>query len=110
MTENELIYAIVARHGSLLTKRQTTAVIDTMKDIAAKELSAGGEIHLHRFAVLRAQETPARMGRNPRTKEAVEIPAGRRIQFRAGQRLKDDLKAALEAQRQAATAGRRRRG
>ena len=77
------------RHGSLLTKRQTTAVIDTMKDIAARELSAAGEIHFDRFAVLRTQDTPARMGRKPRTEEAMKIPAGRRIQFRPGQRLKD---------------------
>ena len=109
MTENELIYAIRC-HGSLLTKRQTTAVIDTMKDIAAKELSAGGEIHLHRFAVLRAQGNSGPHWPQPANQGGGGDPGRAAIQFRPSLRLKDDLKAALEAQRQAATAGRRRRG
>ncbi len=43
---------------------------------------------LGRFTV---QDTPARMARNPRTGEAVAIPAQRKVKFRPAKALKDVL-------------------
>lgn len=59
--------------------------------VAAAELLAGGGISLPGLGKLKAKVTSSRTGRNPRTGEAITIPAGRKIVFLPGKDSKEAL-------------------
>lgn len=59
--------------------------------VAAAELLAGGEVSLPGLGKLKVKETNARTGSNPRTGEAIEIPAGRKVVFSPGKDFKEAL-------------------
>jgi DNA-binding protein HU-beta len=44
------------------------------------------------FGTFAVSERKARTGRNPKTGEAIEIPASKSAKFKAGKSLKDELK------------------
>ena len=57
--------------------------------VAAAELLAGGEVSLPGLGKLKVRTTNARTGRNPRTGEAIDIPAGRKVVFTPGKDFKE---------------------
>lgn len=83
-------------HESTLVDTRNIAHAETLLkglcDVIAAELLGGGEIPLPSVGKLKVKATPARTGRNPRTGEAVDIPAGRKVVFVAGKELKEALK------------------
>ena len=87
MNKAELI-AVVAEVAGLSKKDSEKAVNATFDAITAA-LEAGEKVSLVGFGAFDVKERAARMGRNPRTKEEVEIPASRVPQFKAGKALKD---------------------
>jgi DNA-binding protein HU-beta len=87
MNKAELI-ATVAEVAGLSKKDSEKAVNATFEAITAA-LEAGEKVSLVGFGAFDVKERAARMGRNPRTKEEVEIPASRVPQFKAGKALKD---------------------
>lgn len=87
MNKTELI-ATVAEVAALSKKDAEKAVNATFDAITAA-LEAGEKVSLVGFGAFDVKERAARMGRNPRTKEEVEIPASRVPQFKAGKALKD---------------------
>ena len=89
MTKVELINFIAEKTG--LTKADATRALDaTMEGIAAG-LKEEGCVKLTGFCTFTAKEKEAKMGRNPRTGEAVEIPARTAVSIKAGSKLKDAL-------------------
>ena len=56
--------------------------------VAAAELLAGGEIPLPGLGKLKVKGTSARTGRNPKTGEVIEVPAGRKVIFAPGKDFK----------------------
>ena len=87
MNKTELI-ATVAEVAALSKKDAEKAVNATFDAITAA-LEAGEKVSLVGFGAFDVKERAARMGRNPRTKEEVEIPATRVPLFKAGKALKD---------------------
>ena len=87
MTKAELITAVAEKTD--LTKKDSekalTAVLNTISDA----LAAGEKVQLIGFGTFDVKERAARTGRNPRTKETIEIPASKIPQFKAGKELKD---------------------
>lgn len=69
------------------------AVLETLGDVAAAELLGGGELPLPGIGKLKSRDVAARKGRNPRTGEILEIPAGKKVVFMPGKELKEALKA-----------------
>lgn len=59
--------------------------------VAAAELLAGGEIPLPGLGKLKVKDTSARTGRNPKTGEVIEVPAGRKVVFTPGKEFKEAL-------------------
>ena len=55
-------------------------------------LAKGEKVQLVGFGTFEAKCREARMGRNPKTKETIEIPATRVPTFKAGKALKDAVK------------------
>ncbi len=89
MNKTELI-ATVAEVAELSKKDAEKAVNATFDAITAA-LEAGEKVSLVGFGAFDVKERAARMGRNPRTKEEVEIPATRVPLFKAGKALKDTV-------------------
>jgi DNA-binding protein HU-beta len=71
-----------------LNKAQAGRALDAVLNSISDALARGEEVHLTGFGNFVVTQTSARTGRNPRTKEAILIPAGKRPAFRPGARLK----------------------
>ena len=83
MNKAELINAMAAESG--LSK------VDSKKAVT-KALSAGDKISLVGFGTFSVAERSARMGINPSTKKAIEIPAKKVAKFKPGAELTDAIK------------------
>jgi len=87
MNKTELI-ALAAENAGM-TKKDAERVINAAIDAITLSLSKGEKVQLSGFGTFEAKEREARVGRNPRTKEAIEIPATRVPSFKASKALKD---------------------
>ena len=87
MNKAELIAAVAEVAG--LSKKDSEKAVNATFDAITAALEAGEKVSLVGFGAFDVKERAARMGRNPRTKEEVEIPASRLPQFKAGKALKD---------------------
>lgn len=87
MNKAELI-AITAENTGL-SKKDTEAVITAALDVITAALAENEKVQLVGFGAFETKSRAARIGRNPRTKEAIEIPASKVPVFKAGKALKD---------------------
>ena len=91
MNKTELVSAMVNQTN--LSKKDVEAVLGSFVDVVTKELKDGGKIQLIGFGTFEVAERAARTGRNPATKETIEIPASKAPRFKAGKALKDAVNA-----------------
>lgn len=56
-----------------------------------KDLSDGESFELYGVGNFKVKDTPERTGRNPRTGEAITIPAGKKVSFKVSKKLKDQI-------------------
>lgn len=89
MNKTELI-AEVAKKSALSKKDAEKAVGATIEAIT-EALAAGDKIQLVGFGSFETKAREARMGRNPKTKEPIQIPASTVPVFKAGKALKDEV-------------------
>ena len=87
MTKVELINAVAAKTG--LTKKDSEKAVNAAFDSITEALAAGEKVQLVGFGAFEVKERNARVGRNPKTKETIEIPASRVASFKVGKALKD---------------------
>jgi integration host factor subunit alpha len=71
-----------------LTAKDCAALVDTFFDTILATLVAGEDVKLSGFGNFTLHEKRARPGRNPKTKEPVEIRARRVVTFKAGPTIK----------------------
>lgn len=90
MTKKELIAKIAEESGH--KKADVEQILDSLGSVAAAELLGGGEVPLSGLGKLKAKESKARVGRNPKTGAPVNIPAKTAVKFSLGKELKDALK------------------
>jgi len=74
--------------GGLSLEKHDT-LLETLCSVIAAELLGGGEVSLPGLGKLKVKETNARAGRNPRTGEVIDIPAGRKVVFAPGKEFKE---------------------
>jgi nucleoid DNA-binding protein len=67
------------------------AVVQQFFDEVIAELAKGNRLEFRDFGVFETKTTPARTAQNPKTLEKVEVPAKRRVVFKAGRLLKQKL-------------------
>lgn len=98
MNKAELIEAVrvqgARNEGHMLdrvTKKTAEAWLDAVCDVIAAELAEGGEVVLPGLGKLKAGSKAARTGRNPKTGEAIEIPAKTVVKFVPAKAFKDAL-------------------
>ena len=87
MNKTELIASVAQSAG--LTKKDTDRVISAAIDAITAALVNGEKVQISGFGTFETKEREARVGRNPHTKEAIEIPATRIPGFKASKALKD---------------------
>ena len=87
MNKTELIAAVAAKTG--LTKKDAERVVNATVDAIAESLVKGDKVQLSGFGIFEVKAREARVGRNPRTKETIQIPATRLPAFKASKALKD---------------------
>ena len=89
MNKPELIASAAEKSG--ISKKDTERVLNAAIDTIIAALSAGERVQLSGFGIFEVKEREARVGRNPRTKETIEIPATRTPAFKASKALKDTV-------------------
>ena len=89
MNKAELISATAEKAG--MSKKDSEKVINALIDTITDTMKKGDKVQLVGFGSFEVKNRPARMGRNPRTKEQIEIPAAKIPQFKAGKALKDTI-------------------
>ena len=87
MNKTELVAAMVNQKN--LAKKDVEAVLNSFMEVVTKELQDGEKVQLVGFGTFEVAERAARTGRNPSTKEVIEIPASKAPKFKAGKALKD---------------------
>ena len=87
MNKAELIDAVA--EGADISKADATRAVDTVVEQITKTLKKGDQVTLVGFGTFAVKERAARTGRNPRTGEAINIPAAKVPGFKAGKALKD---------------------
>jgi DNA-binding protein HU-beta len=87
VNKTELIDAVA--EGADISKAAATRAVDTMLDSISKTLANGDQVTLVGFGTFSVKARAARTGRNPRTGEAIDIPAAKVPGFKAGKALKD---------------------
>ena len=91
MNKTELIAAIAEQAG--ISRKDAEKVLKAFTDVVADELKNGGKVQLVGFGTFEVSERKARDGRNPQTKETIQIPASKAPKFKAGKALKDMVNA-----------------
>ena len=89
MNKQELISAVSARCG--MSKKDTDAMLTATLDAITNALKVGDRVQLMGFGTFEVKHRAARTGRNPQTKEPIEIPETNTVAFKAGKSLKDAL-------------------
>ncbi len=89
MNKTELIAAAAEKAG--LTKKDTERVLNAAIDTITAALVAGDKVQLSGFGIFEVRARDARVGRNPHTKQTIEIPATKVPAFKASKTLKDTI-------------------
>ena len=72
-----------------LTRKDSEVIVDTLFESVIKALRAGDKLEVRGFGSFRVRQRNARVGRNPKTGEKVEVPAKRVPYFKPSKELKD---------------------
>ena len=89
MNKSELIGLVAENSG--LTRKDTERAINAALDAITASLVRGEKVQLSGFGVFETKDRESRIGRNPHTKEAIDIPATRVPTFKASKALKDTV-------------------
>ena len=87
MNKTELIAVAAEQAG--LSKKDTERALAAMLDAITAALASGEKVSLVGFGTFETKSRNARMGRNPKTKEEIRIPASKAPVFKAGKALRE---------------------
>ena len=87
MNKTELIAAMAEQ--AEISRKDAEKALKAFTDVVADELKKGGKVQLVGFGTFEVSERKAREGRNPQTKETIQIAASKAPKFKAGKALKD---------------------
>lgn len=90
INKGDLVDAVSSKTD--LSKKDVTAVIETLLDKVTEELRKGNKVTFTGFGIFKTNKRAARVGRNPQTGAAIKIPAATVPKFTAGKGLKEAVK------------------
>lgn len=88
MTRSDLVEELAARFHQL-TQRDAEYAVKTILDAVGDALERGHRVEIRGFGSFSVNHRPPRLGRNPRTGEAVQIPSKRVPHFKPGKALRE---------------------
>ena len=89
MNKAELIAAVAEKTG--LSKKDTEAVVSATFDTIVAAMAEEEKVQLVGFGSFEVKKRAERIGRNPKTKESITIPASKVPTFKPGKALKDSV-------------------
>ena len=89
MNKQSLVKAVANNTG--LKNADAKAAVEAVFDAITEAAKNGEGTQLVGFGSFEVKERPARTGRNPKTGEAIEIPASKSLTFKAGKAVKEAL-------------------
>ena len=87
MNKEELVQEVAKKAN--VTQKEAAEVLSAWVDTVQKTVAKGKKVTLVGFGTFAVSERAARTGRNPRTGEAIQIPASHVVKISAGSKLKD---------------------
>ncbi len=96
MTKSELIERLIEQHPQLSVKDVELAV-KTMLDHMTEALSDGDRIEIRGFGSFSLHYRAPRIGRNPKTGEAVSLDAKYVPHFKPGKEMRDQVNNSMNA-------------
>ncbi|CAN5407242.1 integration host factor subunit beta [soil metagenome] len=96
MIKSELIEKLAAENTHM-THAEVERVVNVVLGRMTQAMSEGGRVELRGFGAFSVRSRPARAGRNPRTGEAVDVPAKSVPFFKSGKELRERLNASGDA-------------
>ena len=87
MNKTKLVARIAAESG--LSKKDSEKALNASLNAITDALNAGDKVQLVGFGIFDVKERAARIGRNPKTKEAINIPPTKVPRFKPGKALRD---------------------
>lgn len=90
MTKAELVATMADDAG--ITKAAAEKALNSFVGAVSSTLAQGDKVTLVGFGTFSVAERAQREGRNPRTGEAIMIEACKVVKFKAGSKLKEDVK------------------
>ena len=96
MTRSDLIAALAARFPKLVVKDAEISVKEIL-DAIGQSLSRGDRVEIRGFGSFGLNSRPARIGRNPKTGEKVQVPPKYVPHFKAGKDMRDRIDQSVKA-------------
>ena len=90
MTKRDMTKAIADETG--IPQVQAAAIVQRIFDGITETLLSEGRIELRNFGVFEVRERKARRARNPRTGEAVDVPAKLVVTFKPGREMEERVR------------------
>ncbi len=90
MIKSELI-TLMADKNPHLTRHDLESVVNVIFEEISDTLSSGDRVEIRGFGSFSIKRRPARIGRNPRTGEAVSVPEKNVLYFKTGKNLRERL-------------------
>ncbi|MCD5401089.1 integration host factor subunit beta, partial [candidate division NPL-UPA2 bacterium] len=87
MTRKDLAAKIAEKKG--LRQSDVKVVVDEILKEMSQSLARGEKVELRDFGIFKVKERKSRLGRNPKTGEAVPVPARKVVHFKVGKELKE---------------------
>ena len=87
MNKSELIDHVAEAAG--LSKADAGRAVEAVVSGVTNALKQGDNVAVVGFGTFQVRARAARTGRNPKTKETIQIPASKNPVFKAGKALKD---------------------
>jgi integration host factor subunit beta len=81
----------IAEENPHLYQRDVERIVSTLFDEIAAALARGDRVELRGFGAFSVKSRDARVGRNPRTGEAVQVPEKRVPFFKTGKDLRERM-------------------
>jgi DNA-binding protein HU-beta len=88
--KGDITQQIAQRTG--MPKAQAARALDAVLESVQAAVAKGEQVRLSGFGSFRVTDTKARQGRNPRTGQAIQIKAGKRVSFSPGSKLVDSVR------------------
>ena len=88
MNKAQLIEAVAQGTN---TKKEAQMAVESVFDAIKGSLKKKDPVAISGFGTFKVKQTKARQGRNPKTGETIQIPAKKKIAFRASKELKELL-------------------